>query len=176
MDLRDCCNILMLFFLTLTWTAAQVTEVRCINPDFDQLVDDYLDYSVPIISVADAYEARKKYVFLDAREKEEFATSHISDAIHIGYDDFEIDTVIDKIPKDSELIVYCSIGYRSEKIGKKLKKYGYTNVYNLYGSIFEWVNQHHPVFDTNNKSTNKLHTYSKKWSKWVGNEDIEKVW
>jgi len=33
--------------------------------------------------------------------------------------------------------VYCSLGIRSEVIAKKLKKAGYTNVFNLYGGIFE---------------------------------------
>ena len=47
--------------------------------------------------------------------------------------------------------MYCSIGKRSEKVTQKLKKAGYNNVSNLYGGIFEWVNQGNEVVDTNNK-------------------------
>ena len=176
MGLRDCCNILLLVFLSLSYSTAQETAAKCINPEFDQLVDSYLEYSVPTITVEDAFESRNKYIFLDAREKEEYNTSHISNAIHVGYDDFNLDKVRDNIAKDATLIVYCSIGYRSEKIGVILKKNGYNNVYNLYGSIFEWVNQHRPVYDKNDKLTSELHTYSKKWRKWVDNEDIKKKW
>ncbi len=176
MDLRDYCNILFLLVCTLHFSFAQETEVRCINPEFDQLVDDYLDYSVSTISVADAYESRENYIFLDAREIEEYNTSHIPNAVHIGYDNFDIDAITSQFPKDARLIVYCSIGYRSEKIGKILDKNGYKTVHNLYGSIFEWVNQHHLVHDQFGNPTNQLHTYNKRWSKWVENEDIDKTW
>lgn len=176
MDLRDFFNILLLVVGLLVNTSAQITEVRCINPEFDRLVDDYLDYSIPAISVADAYAKRSEYVFLDARELEEYNTSHIRGAIHVGYDQFDIATLPSNLSKSSPIIIYCSIGYRSEKIGKKLKDKGFSNVQNLYGSIFEWVNQHHIVFNLEGKPTHKIHTYNKKWSQWVDNEAIEKKW
>lgn len=176
MVLRDYSNILFLLLFSLTVSFSQETKVRCINPQFDQLVDDYLDYTIPVISVADAYEAKDQHVFLDARELDEFETSHIANARHVGYDDFDIQSVKASIPKDAQIIVYCSIGYRSEKIGVILKNYGYQHVYNLYGSIFEWVNQHHAVYNLDGDRVLQLHAYSKKWSKWVENEDVETVW
>lgn len=176
MGLRDYCNILIFLIGTLSFTFSQVTEVRCINPNFDQLVDEYLNYSVPAISVADAYESKEKFIFLDAREIEEYDISHLQNAIHIGYDKFQVESLTKKVPKNAEIIVYCSIGYRSEKIGEVLKKHGYQSVRNLYGSIFEWVNQHHPIYDDEGKQTNKLHTYSRKWSKWIEDEDMQKIW
>ena len=57
-----------------------------------------------------------------------------------------------------------------------MKKAGFSNVYNLYGSIFEWANQGHRLVDKGGQPTFKLHTYNKKWSKWVDNAKIEKVW
>lgn len=176
MVLRDYYNILMLLFWACTISSAQETQVRCINPKFDHVVDDYLSYSIPTISVADAYVSKQEYIFLDAREMEEYNVSHIEDAIHIGYDDFDIKYLNGNIPKSAQIIVYCSIGYRSEIIGTKLKKEGYQNVFNLYGSIFEWVNQHHPIFNPLGNQTQKLHTYNKSWSKWVEDNEIEKIW
>ena len=176
MDLRDYCNILLLLICSINFTFAQEVEVRCIDPKFDQLVDNYLDYSIPVISVADAYHSKDKFIFLDAREIEEYNTSHISNSIHIGYDDFDLNAIQPLISKDSHLIIYCSIGYRSEKIGKILKKNGYQSIFNLYGSIFEWVNQHHPIFDQKGNETNSLHTFNKNWSKWVRDDGINKVW
>ncbi len=176
MALRDYYSILFFLISTLNLSVSQETEVRCINPVFEQLVDGYLDYTIPTISVADAYQAKEKYIFLDAREIEEYRTSHIENAIHIGYDNFEIETFKSTLPKDTQIIIYCSIGYRSEKIGEILVDNGFQNVSNLYGSIFEWVNQHRPVYDQNGNKTFFLHTYSKKWSKWVEDEDIEKIW
>ena len=176
MDLRDYCNIILIFICTFNISFSQDSQVRCINPKFDQLVDNYLDYSIPAISVADAFDSKSNFIFLDAREREEYNTSHIQNVIHIGYDNFNIDSIKKIIPKDKAIIIYCSIGYRSEKIGEILNQNGYQNVQNLYGSIFEWVNQHHLIVDQNGDQTNLLHTYSKKWSKWVENNDIKKKW
>jgi 3-mercaptopyruvate sulfurtransferase SseA len=77
------------------------------------------------------------------------------------------------IPKDTEIIVYCSVGFRSGSVAKKLIKNGYTNVLNLYGGLFEWSNQELPLVDNDGKPTLKIHTYNKKWGKWV--EKGEKV-
>ncbi|MGM0587883.1 MAG: rhodanese-like domain-containing protein [Bacteroidota bacterium] len=45
------------------------------------------------------------------------------------------------------VVVYCVIGYRSEKITKQLRQMGY-HAQNLYGGLFEWVNQHHSVVNS----------------------------
>ena len=176
MGLKGLSSILSICFLLLNPCFGQETQVKCINPEFEEVVDDYLDYSIPFITVADAFEVQNDYLFLDARELDEFRTSHIKGAVHIGYDDFDIKTIKDKIKSDTPIIIYCSIGYRSEIIGKKLSEGGFTNIRNLYGSIFEWVNQHRPIYDGTGKQTNNLHTFNKKWSKWVDNDEINKTW
>ena len=60
--------------------------------------------------------------------------------------------------------MYCSLGIRSETVGEKLKAAGYTNVYNLYGGIFEWKNKDFTVLDAEEKETNEVHTFNKYWS------------
>ena len=55
--------------------------------------------------------------FFDAREPREYDVSHIENALLVGYNHFDINTV-KNIPKDKKIIVYCSMGYRSEKITK----------------------------------------------------------
>lgn len=151
---------------------AQLVE----NSKFDQKINSLIGYQVPVISVQEAREKQGGAIlFLDAREREEFNVSHIPKARFVGYDDFGIENV-DDLDKDTPIIIYCSIGYRSDRIGGKLKKAGFTNVYNLYGSIFEWANQGYPLEDAKNQPTNKLHTYNKRWSQWVDNPSIQKVW
>jgi len=63
--------------------------------------------------------------------------------------------------------VYCSLGIRSEDIAEKLKKAGYNNVLNLYGGIFEWKNKDFTVYNSEGTQTEKIHTFSKEWSKWL---------
>jgi rhodanese-related sulfurtransferase len=117
----------------------------------------------------------EQVTYLDAREPAEFDTSHIPGAVFIGFDHWDSQAV-QALPKDHTLVVYCSIGYRSEKIAGKLKKMGFQKVYNLYGSIFEWANEGNSLVSNNNTPTLKLHTYNKKWGKWVDNPSIQKVW
>ncbi len=74
---------------------------------------------------------------------------------------------MDGIPKNATIVVYCTVGVRSEQVGIRLKKMGYTNVNNLLGSIVEWVNQGNVVVDANNKETKKVHVYSKDYGKWL---------
>jgi len=167
--------ILLNLIATVACTQVE-TSHRCIDPKFDIEVNSYLDYTIPVLSVDELNnELPNSYILLDARELEEFGVSHIKNAIHIGYDHFNINNITE-INKEQKLIVYCSIGYRSEKIGEKLKDLGYTNVYNLYGSIFEWANQGLPLVKQDGTETKELHTYNKKWSKWVQGNQIQKVY
>lgn len=112
----------------------------------------------------------RNLVLLDAREPEEFQVSHIRDAVFSGFSGFSAEEISRSIQDKSDLIVvYCSLGIRSEKISEKLKAEGYSNVRNLYGGIFEWKNKGFAVFDSEGKETDKVHAYSKSWSKWLTN-------
>ena len=114
-------------------------------------------------------------ILLDAREPEEFQVSRLKNATYVGYKDFSAEEIQQQFPdKDQPIVVYCSLGVRSEKIGEKLQQLGYKNIQNLYGGIFEWKNNNYPVFTSENKETNKVHAYSRRWSKWLKN--AEKVY
>ena len=126
-----------------------------------------LSHTVTEVNVTQAKAAQAKHIYLlDARELREFEVSHIETARFVGFNDFSLDRVAD-IPKDSAIIVYCSVGYRSEKVGEKLIAAGYTHVVNLYGGIFQWVNEGNPVVDETNAPTQKVHAYSKSWGVWL---------
>ncbi len=136
----------------------------------DELLQQYNTRSIPYISVE---ELRMKQingdvVILDAREENEYQVSHIEGAKFIGFNTFSSETVRAEIPeKETPIIVYCSLGIRSEEIGEKLKKAGFTNVQNLYGGIFEWSNNEYPVINQQEKETDSIHVFSKAWGKWL---------
>lgn len=124
--------------------------------------------SVPYVYVNELRQQSDK-IFLDTRKREEYEVSHLKDAIWVGYKDFQKDSVISKIKdKNMPIVVYCSIGVRSEDIGEKLQKAGFTNVQNLYGGIFEWKNQGNPVYKNHNE-TDSVHTFNKQWGKLLNN-------
>ncbi len=146
---------------------------QCSKPDFDQKVHSYLSYSVPVIGVKEAFLNKEQVYYLDAREKAEYDVSHIQNATWVGYEDFTTERV-SKIPRHAQIIIYCSIGYRSEKIGEKLMKAGFTQVKNLYGSIFEWINAGYPVVDNQSRVVQNIHTYDHSWSQWVTQKNYRK--
>ena len=123
--------------------------------------------SVPYITPKEVVTTTN-YVLLDSREPKEYEISHILNAQNVGYNKFDTKTFKEKFKNlNDTIIVYCSIGVRSENIGEKLLKMGYKNVYNLYGGLFQWKNDGLEVVDSNNVPTQKVHTYNKAWSKYL---------
>ncbi|OWY25223.1 rhodanese-like domain-containing protein [Sphingobacteriales bacterium UPWRP_1] len=138
------------------------------NPAYRAMLKGLYKNTVPLIGVKQAQNTAG-YLFLDAREWKEYEVSHIENALWIGYDHFSPDNLAG-IPPDAPIVVYCSVGYRSERIGEQLLALGYTNVHNLYGGIFEWFNQQQPVVNNNNRPTLRIHAYSKTWGIWLANK------
>lgn len=167
--------IRIVVFLLLSTSLAAQDNARCINREFQDKVEDYIRGTVPVMDVAKLHQKQKEVIILDARETAEFEVSHIEGALRIGYDEPDYNILRD-LPLDTDIVVYCSIGYRSEKIGEKLQERGYNNVSNLYGGIFEWSNRDYELVDTNGHKTTKLHTYSRRWSKWVDPDKATLTW
>ncbi len=155
-------------------SGAQVQGL-CLDEKFDKEIANTIRFTVPIIGVEELETNRSSYVVFDTRKKDEFEVSHIPGANYLGYKDFD-ESRLSGTPKDAKIVLYCSIGYRSEKIAQRLQVLGYQNVFNLYGSIFEWANRSYPLEDKDGASTTKVHTYNKTWSKWVDAEKAERVW
>lgn len=129
--------------------------------------NDTVDY----ISVEELQE-HDNIIILDTRQWEEYQVSHLKNAIWAGYDDFEMDKVVRAVPnKATPVVVYCSIGVRSEDIGEKLKRKGYSHVSNLYGGIFAWKDKGYPVYNAKGQVTEKVHAYSKYWGGLLTNAE-----
>ncbi len=135
----------------------------------DKLLNKWNKRNVPYMSVETLALPKTDAILLDAREQKEFEVSHLKNAICVGYNKFRLKETIAKLPEDKnvKIVVYCSLGIRSETVAYKLIQAGYTNVFNLYGGIFEWKNANFQVVDTLGKPTEKVHTFNKDWSKWL---------
>lgn len=154
-------KILLLFIL--------ISSVSFGQKKLDKLLNKFNKNNVPYISVDSLSSVKNKAILLDAREDKEYKVSHLKGAILVGFDHFDVEETTKNLPSDKNLkiVVYCSLGIRSEIVADKLIKAGYTNVYNLYGGIFEWKNNNHQVIDTLGNNTEKVHTFNKDWSKWL---------
>jgi rhodanese-related sulfurtransferase len=164
-------SALLLTVFTLLTACAQSGDTRIEKKAYDKMLQKLLSHTVPEVSVSEAKKLENA-VFLDTRELEEYQVSHIEDAQFVGYDNFDLSTVED-LPKDQKIVVYCSVGYRSEKISERLLEAGFTDVSNLYGGIFEWKNQDQQVVDGSG-TTEKVHAYDRLWGIWL--KEGEKVY
>lgn len=161
----------------LIYTILSLSIFTCFGQDIEKskvgdtgyelILNTLLSHTVPEMNVTTLKDNLETYVLLDAREEEEFSVSHIPNAKYIGYDYFTSDSLA-KIDKSQPIVVYCSVGYRSEKISEKLQKLGYKEVYNLYGGIFEWVNQGNAVVSGElGETTEQVHAYDRVWGTWL---------
>lgn len=130
---------------------------------YHKMLEEMYENTVPLLP---SESVKDTFVILDTREYSEYKISHLKNAIWVGYDDFSKKR-IKSISKEKTILVYCSVGYRSERIGEKLQKIGYQKVYNLYGGIFEWVNSGNNVYDKEGKITTKVHVFDRTWGMWL---------
>ena len=161
-------NKLILILLSILFSTVSFGQ----NPEgFDKMAREMADKTVPLITykqVNKLEKEQKNIIYLDARELKEYKISHIKNAIYVGYNKFDKKTV-KNIPKNSIIVIYCSVGYRSGVIGKKLRNMGFTSVFNLYGGLFSWINNGNPVY-SKSKLVTKVHPYNTKWGKWLNTE------
>ena len=139
------------------------------DPDYAAKLESLYKGSVPLAKPKDLalWEAgNPELLLLDTRTSREYEVSHIAGAEFVDYSKFNRAAAADW-DRGKPVVVYCSVGYRSERIGEQLKRMGFKTVYNLYGGIFEWVNQGHPVVDAQGQVTTMVHTYNEDWGKWL---------
>lgn len=102
-------------------------------------------------------------VVLDARSQAEYAVSHLNGSDRID-PDFPGLEKLAGISRSQPIVVYCSIGYRSAAVVKQLEQAGFTQVQNLEGSLFQWVNEGHSVFQGEHL-VQGVHPYDPIWGK-----------
>ena len=107
-------------------------------------------------------------LLVDVREREEYEVSHLPDAVWASNDDLE--RLVRDAGPDREIVLYCSVGYRSSSAAKELEESGFDNVANLEGSIFEWANAGHPV-ERGGQSVREVHPYDEEWGRLL-KEDL----
>ena len=144
---------------------------------FDTMVDKLLQGSVPQITsteLSKELKTKKPPLLLDIREYKEYEISHLKNAFYMGYAKIDYSR-LDPVNKATPIIVYCSIGKRSEDIGEILIKKGFTNVKNLRGGIFQWANEKRPIYKSKSEKTNTVHPYNRIWGRWLENHVVKQL-
>ena len=156
------------------WRKPPSSRPTLVNPALDAKLTDLLRFDVPLVSAA-ALRDDSAALVLDARDWEEFRVSHIAGARHVD-PGAAVPHWLDTVSRGRRIVVYCSVGYRSEGYARELRSAGFTEVSNLYGSLFEWADRGYPVVDSTGRPASAIHTYNRRWSRWVSNPALQKVW
>ncbi len=79
-------------------------------------------------------------LLIDVRTEGEYVEGHLPGAIVIPYDEFDLRYTEILEYKDREVVLYCHVGGMGDFAGRVLLKNGFTNVKNLEGGIYGWIN------------------------------------
>ncbi len=96
------------------------------------------------VSVSEAYQMRENGAFvLDVREPHEWEAGHIPDATLIPLG--QLESRLNEIPKDQEIVVVCRSGNRSAQARNILKNEGFENVTSMAGGMNQWTEKSYEV-------------------------------
>ncbi|MBE50605.1 MAG: hypothetical protein CMP51_02820 [Flavobacteriales bacterium] len=85
-------------------------------------------------------------IILDVRTKTEYDNGHLENALNIDYWSSDLEEqLLNLLPKNMSIYVYCRSGTRSLKTINILYKLGYTDVYGLDGGILSWKENKYPI-------------------------------
>lgn len=135
---------------------------------YEQLLHTLYRHTVPTVPAAElALELQQPAppLLLDVRTPAEFQVSHLAGARFV--DAQSVPTAqFAELDHNRPVVVYCSVGVRSERLGERLHALGFRHVRNLYGGLFEWVNEGHPVYNAAGLTAG-VHPYSAFWGTWL---------
>lgn len=110
-----------------------------------------------------AYILDRKPIIIDARTSQEFKTSHLENAQLFNQE------LIDTLSKESPLLIYCTVGVRSNDLADQLAEKGFTKVYELKRGMLGWANTELPLVNEQGTITDEIHVYSKFFASFLKN-------
>ena len=147
---------------------AESDTARGASPGYARMLRVLYRNTVPTVPAATLVRELRQPgapVLLDARTPAEYRVSHLRGARFVNYDSLAVERFAG-LDRTRPVVVYCSVGYRSERLGERLHALGFKNVRNLYGGLFQWVNEGYPVCNAKGPTQN-IHPYSALWSPWL---------
>lgn len=103
-------------------------------------------------------KTREKFVLVDVRDAKERQVSVIPGAISLA--EFQATC---KKQVDKPVVAYCTIGYRSAKAARQLRRQGIA-AFNFRGGVVGWTQVGGSLEDENGKATKRVHTYGRAWN------------
>ena len=151
-------TVLLLILLCSNVAAAGKDHKEIATNMYQKIKSDFKDVSELKLSRVQGLMDKNKIVFVDVRGKKERDISVIPGAISIKEFEANIQHYQNKI-----VAVYCTIGYRSAKYVRKLKKKN-VSAFNLEGSILGWVHGKRRVANPQGKPVKTVHVFGSNWN------------
>jgi rhodanese-related sulfurtransferase len=110
--------------------------------DYDAYLSSLYRGTVPLIApvdLASLLATSPDALVLDVRSEPEREVSYIEGSVFYDFETFSPEYLA-SVPRDRTIVLYCAVGYRSERIGEQLIEMGFTDVRHIYGGIIEWHN------------------------------------
>ena len=108
----------------------------------------------------DKIQSNQNVFLVDCRRPDEYSVSRIPNAtnIHFKCSDEDLKSALEDLNENVIIVNYCSLGYRSGVMTKRILDLGLDNVskervYNLEGSIFKWAQEERPLIDNKGQTT-----------------------
>ena len=108
----------------------------------------------------DKIQSNQNVFLVDCRRPDEYSVSRIPNAtnIHFKCSDEDLKSALEDLNENVTIVNYCSLGYRSGVMTKRILDLGLDNVskkrvYNLEGSIFKWAQEERPLIDNKGQTT-----------------------
>lgn len=158
----------LLLILTTAFGIQLGASAQVENKMYKRFLKGIYHKKTPTISCDSLNIAFDKYVLLDTRSEAEYNVSHLKDAEFLDYDTYK-NVDITQYDKETPIIFYCSVGWRSQEVTEYFIENNFNKVYNLYGGIFEWSNKDLPLNSIKGEDTDSVHVFSKKWGFWLKN-------
>lgn len=168
------CLLLFCVFLLNLYQPA-IADDEELSEVHSEIVDEFPD--VHHISDAEVEPASESVLYLDVRRADEYAVSHLEQAIRvdpgISASDFE-QQFAEKI-QGKKVIFYCSVGVRSSELINRLysllDSMEDTQAVNLEGGIFRWHNKQRPLY-RQEQQTDEVHPFNWYWSRLLDRSEL----
>ena len=105
-------------------------------------------------------------MLLDVRAPAEFAQSHLHGAIRVEPGTTDLSQLQ---LRGRDVVVYCSVGYRSAEFMPAVRAAGARSVKNLLGGIFQWANEDRLLCDGSGRAS-RVHPFDAEWGRYLRDE------
>ena len=78
-------------------------------------------------------------ILVDVRTQDEYNSGYIENSLNIDYLSNDFSENVEKLDKNTPIVLYCRSGRRSSLSANKLSKLGFKEIYNLEGGILDWI-------------------------------------